>query len=170
MAIKHDEAEVDPVKLAIRIKSGLRALHMPDLFIGEWQMIMVALMKESTTLSNNLCPDHRDKQIGKPCLACTIEILQSQLPMQDAWWTESCPQEFPVSEAIQRGYVIAAADADRIGFDKPHAIAIVRGLLHAVDRRRSHDGLDRRHKITPEWPLQMQKRVTTKPRRSYDYD
>lgn len=28
------------------------------------------------SLANNLCPDHRDKQYGKPCLACTIETLE----------------------------------------------------------------------------------------------
>jgi len=29
-----------------------------------------------SSLANNLCPDHRDKQYGKPCLACTIETLE----------------------------------------------------------------------------------------------
>jgi len=32
-------------------------------------------IKNRGTLANNLCPDHRDKQTGKPCLACTIETL-----------------------------------------------------------------------------------------------
>lgn len=31
--------------------------------------------KAATSLANNLCPDHRDKQEGKPCLACEIERL-----------------------------------------------------------------------------------------------
>jgi hypothetical protein len=31
------------------------------------------------SLANNLCPDHRDKQKGKPCLACTIETLEKQV-------------------------------------------------------------------------------------------
>lgn len=26
-----------------------------------------------------LCPDHRDKQLGKECLACMIEALERQL-------------------------------------------------------------------------------------------
>jgi len=30
------------------------------------------------SLANNLCPDHRDKQGGKPCLACTIETLERE--------------------------------------------------------------------------------------------
>lgn len=32
-----------------------------------------------SSLANNLCPDHRDKQYGKPCLACTIETLERKL-------------------------------------------------------------------------------------------
>lgn len=36
-------------------------------------------LKAENTLANNLCPDHRDKQVGKPCLACTIEKLESSL-------------------------------------------------------------------------------------------
>lgn len=30
-------------------------------------------LKNRHSLANNLCPDHRDKQAGKPCLACSIE-------------------------------------------------------------------------------------------------
>lgn len=36
-------------------------------------------LKANNSLANNLCPDHRDKQTGKPCLACTIETLERQL-------------------------------------------------------------------------------------------
>ncbi|MFH2073912.1 MAG: hypothetical protein ABIJ57_01005 [Pseudomonadota bacterium] len=35
----------------------------------------VLVIKNAGTLANNLCPDHRDKQTGKPCLACEIERL-----------------------------------------------------------------------------------------------
>jgi hypothetical protein len=31
------------------------------------------------SLANNLCSDHRDKQAGKPCLACHIEHLERKL-------------------------------------------------------------------------------------------
>jgi hypothetical protein len=31
-----------------------------------------------------LCPDHRDKQSGKDCLACTIESLTSRLAAAEA--------------------------------------------------------------------------------------
>jgi len=36
-------------------------------------------LKASGTLANNLCPDHRDKQVGKPCLACEIERLRTAI-------------------------------------------------------------------------------------------
>lgn len=29
------------------------------------------------SLANNLCSDHRDKQKGKPCLACEVEHLRA---------------------------------------------------------------------------------------------
>ena len=36
-------------------------------------------IKTSNSLANNLCPDHRDKQAGKPCLACEIDRLRAQI-------------------------------------------------------------------------------------------
>lgn len=35
-------------------------------------------LKAGCSLANNLCPDHRDKQTGRPCLACEIERLQRE--------------------------------------------------------------------------------------------
>ena len=35
--------------------------------------LKIMQLKNKNSLANNLCPDHRDKQVGKPCLACTIE-------------------------------------------------------------------------------------------------
>jgi len=35
--------------------------------------------KTNNSLANNLCPDHRDKQQGKPCLACSNERLVKAL-------------------------------------------------------------------------------------------
>lgn len=37
--------------------------------------LSVERLKNRNSLANNLCPDHRDKQSGKPCLACRIETL-----------------------------------------------------------------------------------------------
>ena len=39
----------------------------------------ILTLKSNASLANNLCPDHRDKQYGKPCLACTIERLEKRL-------------------------------------------------------------------------------------------
>lgn len=36
-------------------------------------------IKTANSLANNLCPDHRDKQQGKPCLACELEKLRKLL-------------------------------------------------------------------------------------------
>lgn len=38
--------------------------------------ISILKLKNKSSLANNLCPDHRDKQEGKPCLACEIEQLK----------------------------------------------------------------------------------------------
>lgn len=35
--------------------------------------------KCDNSLANNLCPGHRDKQAGKPCLACEVERLREAL-------------------------------------------------------------------------------------------
>jgi len=45
--------------------------------------------KNATSLANNLCPDHRDKQAGKPCLACTIETRTRQHDTMIARCTEA---------------------------------------------------------------------------------
>lgn len=41
--------------------------------------LKIATIKGNNSLANNLCSDHRDKQTGKPCLACTIETLEREL-------------------------------------------------------------------------------------------
>lgn len=42
------------------------------------QALKVANLKNQHSLANNLCPDHRDKQKGKLCLACEIERLEAE--------------------------------------------------------------------------------------------
>lgn len=39
--------------------------------------IKILRLKNQHSLANNLCPDHRDKQAGKKCLACEIEVLRN---------------------------------------------------------------------------------------------
>ena len=46
------------------------------------KQIGILEIKNAGTLANNLCPDHRDKQLGKPCLACTIETADTKQTTQ----------------------------------------------------------------------------------------
>lgn len=41
--------------------------------------LRIAELKNKASLANNLCPDHRDKQAGKQCLACIIEKAEREL-------------------------------------------------------------------------------------------
>lgn len=43
------------------------------------KQINIEQLKNKGSLANNLCPDHRDKQTFKPCLACTIDALEKQV-------------------------------------------------------------------------------------------
>ena len=43
------------------------------------KQIKILELKNQSSLANNLCPDHRDKQSGKPCLACIIEMKNRQI-------------------------------------------------------------------------------------------
>jgi len=48
---------------------------------GLKKQLAIAELKNKGTLANNLCPDCRDKQVGQPCLACTIQTLKAQVEM-----------------------------------------------------------------------------------------
>ena len=52
------EREIDELKAALAEKD---------------KEIAILNVKNQCSLANNLCSDHRDKQAGKPCLACSIE-------------------------------------------------------------------------------------------------
>lgn len=43
-------------------------------------------IKDRSSLANNLCPDHRDKQVGKTCIACENETLKKKLDRAIAAW------------------------------------------------------------------------------------
>jgi hypothetical protein len=43
--------------------------------------IKILQLKCRWTLANSLCPYHRDKQVGKPCLACEIETKDEQIAL-----------------------------------------------------------------------------------------
>lgn len=84
------ERVVDSLQRGTRAHAGeltsLRAER--DRLAGEVDILrkrtFAAEAKAAHSLANNLCPDHRDKQQGKPCLACEIERLQRKLDAADA--------------------------------------------------------------------------------------
>ena len=66
-------------KLSDRVRPNVEAAPWVVEAIKKLEIeLAVASLKSATSLANNLCPDHRDKQVGKRCLACTIEILESK--------------------------------------------------------------------------------------------
>lgn len=71
--------------------------------------LAITELKASGSLANNLCSDHRDKQQGKPCLACTIETLNRKLAgregycewyldVEDDFYGTGCGQAFSITE------------------------------------------------------------------------
>lgn len=54
-----------------------------ELTRSERAELLMLRCKDKSTLANNLCPDHRDKQHGKRCLACTIEQLERKTSVQE---------------------------------------------------------------------------------------
>lgn len=52
--------------------------------LGKDRALHILKAKATNTLANNLCPDHRDKQVGKSCLACRIEELEKELAKKNA--------------------------------------------------------------------------------------
>lgn len=68
----------------------------------------------NNSLANNLCPDHRDKQQGKGCLACAIEKLESK---QVKW--------YPVSEKPDTAEAVLSYDKFKyIGPDYPEYLEV----------------------------------------------
>ncbi len=43
------------------------------------RQIAILEAKNKGTLANNLCPDCRDKQVGKPCMGCTIQTSEKRV-------------------------------------------------------------------------------------------
>lgn len=70
-------------------------------------------IKNRGTLANNLCPDHRDKQTGKPCLACTIETLTRKKDRAEAELA-----------AIKRRIAESATATLRITYEEDHAMGV----------------------------------------------
>lgn len=68
-------------------------------------------LKNSGTLANNLCPDHRDKQAGKPCLACEIESLRACL--ERISHHKHCDARTADINDLKIGYWVAANESEK---------------------------------------------------------
>lgn len=94
------------------------------------KQIAILEIKNRTSLANNLCPDHRDKQNGKPCLACTIERLEARA-------AQSNPTPDDVQQAVgmvQSLVNIAAHDDTYIKVTKRTASAVLSRLSAQAKR------------------------------------
>lgn len=63
-------ADDDTIKYIAKLEAENAALR---------KLLAIAELKNASSLANNLCPDCRDKQKGKPCLACTVQTLERRL-------------------------------------------------------------------------------------------
>jgi len=95
----------------------------------DWDAILVGLVrlarnnrileiKNAGTLANNLCPDHRDKQTGKICLACTIERAESENASFRRAFTDLSAKHLAVERELEKLRARIAnsvhADAQRV--------------------------------------------------------
>ena len=89
-------------------------------------------IKTSNSLANNLCPDHRDKQAGKPCLACEIDRLKKRVGELEAenqrlWMMNPCNHTgFESAPCDVCGYpdprkLIAKLEAENISYQNENA-------------------------------------------------
>lgn len=80
--------------LSTRLESGLIAAEQRDALAAEVERLTranrILELKAGGSLGNNLCPDHRDKQAGKPCLACEVESLRAS---RDYWHDLAAPPD-----------------------------------------------------------------------------
>jgi hypothetical protein len=74
-------------------------------------------VKNASSLANNLCPDHRDKQAGRPCLACENERLTRE---RDEYHVAL------IAEAVTSGKALDERGAEIIRADR--AEAVIAGL------------------------------------------
>jgi hypothetical protein len=63
LAASHAEGENNHAKMR----------ELDAMLIAALKAQKIAELKASASLANNLCPDHRDKQSGRQCLACLLE-------------------------------------------------------------------------------------------------
>ena len=75
----YEDCENDASDVVVNYVLLERELAAAQARIAELEReLRIAECKNRGTLANNLCPDHRDKQVGKPCLACAVERLERE--------------------------------------------------------------------------------------------
>jgi hypothetical protein len=75
--------------------------------------LKIANLKNASSLANNLCPDHRDKQKGRPCLACEIERLERELADSRSGMDEANKRWIEAREVANRETLSAAYWKDK---------------------------------------------------------
>jgi len=71
-------------------------------------------IKNRSSLANNLCPDHRDKQSGKECLACENETLKRKLDRTIDDWLREREENIEVFKALR--HIRAIISPNLIGY------------------------------------------------------
>ncbi len=64
--------------------------------------IKILELKNKSSLANNLCPDHRDKQAGKSCLACEIERKDKEITRKEEGGNQCSKEEKTGNSIISR--------------------------------------------------------------------
>lgn len=114
-----------------------------DACIAEQQIyaneVKILRAKTSGTLANNLCSDHRDKQVGKPCLACEIEHLEKVSAQREgeavAWalaWPNDIDRGTVNTNTSFRSYEEADKYASWCGDPKPVVVPLYTSPRAAV--------------------------------------
>jgi hypothetical protein len=107
-------------------------------------------LKCSGSLANNLCPDHRDKQTGKPCLACEIERLsksrETGAALTDVWMASSKTTS-AIFASLKEAEAFVASMPASIGGGFHISCWPIFGTTHEADDRKLCDGcgIDKHH-------------------------
>ena len=133
--------------------SGLSKADMQDLAAWSYNThhatitdmakeVAILRIKASGTLANNLCPDHRDKQVGKPCLACEIEKMAKRL--------EAAERDAARYRWLRRQMFVKrnAAVPDRYGLD---GLLLAEGIDELDDSRYIDQAIDAAMQESGEW-------------------
>lgn len=118
------EAYLSLIKLAEAAEARCRELE---------KLNRILELKNKGSLANNLCPDHRDKQYGKPCLACEIERLEIALSGKTFSYDP---------DSYQKGFIAgmeeAAVITDNVKYNYGSPSEAENAVLDAYEAIRAH--------------------------------